>query len=475
MIEVMAVENFTPTSTKTTEGWSKGPVTIHNIKGYQIIELKVGSKLIDRYSSKGTVCEIRKDSEMPIVAVGNKKVRVELIYNPSVYKRKVGFAYKIEEAVGFHYWLQTNGAENGEKVQIPDSLDYKTIFKTEDQTGKQINIQRKYKIVSNGKEEYSCAVGLHFFMHLDHDPERKLQYSTKAQNRVTLIDREYLKKMGYRIKVKTERANQIGICIGKSVSIENDLPIFTDVETSIPENAFKIEKRIQKEHMYTDIGLLQRSAVEGTVGDPRLKTQYAYIETDLGTVLIPPGCFEALEDKKNSMVLTTELVNANNILAEQFSINFLKYKLGTREVQANQVLIGDFNRKIRFGLAKLERLINQYRIKVAKRFINELSKSYNMRLPGIYGVATADNNLPIDTVGIPRNIWKRLKRFSNTHGLFRRHPIHRIYNCMPVKLVPVEGNTIRVNESLQRLADGKVDGDHDIINHEIHWKKILSR
>jgi hypothetical protein len=464
MVKVISVENFTPTSTKTTQGWSKGPVTIHNIKGYQIIEAKVGSKLMDRFSSKGTISEIREDSEMPFIEVDGKKVRVDVMYNPSIYKRKVAFPYKIEEAVGLHYWVKTNGAENGEKVQLPKKLDYSTIFKEYISEGEglvppdYINIPRKYKVTNKGKTVNSCSVGLHFITHLDHDPEKKFQYNTKEQNKVTLIDRDYIKKMGFKIQGNLTRANQVGLCIGKSVELKNDLPIFSDVETVIPETAFKIEKRISKEHMYTDIGLLPNSAIQFTVGDPRLKNQYAYIETDFGSVLLPPGCFESLADKKNYIVLPTELINANNILAEQLSINFLKYKL--KEAQGNAKQTDFYMDKIKSGRFRLKKLIEQYRIKVAKRFVNELSKSYNVRLPGIYGVATADNNLPMDTVGIPRHVWNKLKRFSNTHGLFRRHPIHRIYNCMPVKLVPVEGHTIRLNESLMRLADGKRNCRH---------------
>ena len=262
--------------------------------------------------------------------------------------------------------------------------------------------------------------------------------------------------MGFRIQGKLDRANQVGLCIGKSVKLVNDLPVFEDIETKIPETAFKIERRIEKQYMYTDIGLLPKSAVHGTVGDPRLKVQYAYIETEFGNVLLPPGCFESLEDKKNYMVLTTELINANNILAEQLSINYLKYELSTSKVANNKQLTELTQSKIRLGQNKLKKLIEQYRIKVAKRFVTEMSKAYNVRLPGVYGVATCDNSLPMDTVGIPRHVWNKLKRFSNTHGLFRRHPIHRIYNCMPVKLVPTDGHTIKLNEKLMRLADGKL-------------------
>jgi hypothetical protein len=458
MVEVVAVENFTPTSTKTTQGWSKGPVTIHNIKGYQIIEVKVGSKLMDRFSSKGTVSEIRKDEDMPLIEVNGKKVRVDVMYNPSIYKRKVALAYKAEGLIGLHYWIKTDGAKNGETVLVPKDIEYKELFK-DNTSGNPVNIPRGYRVNYKGETKTSFRVGLHFITHLDHDPERKLQYSTRAQNKVTLIDRNYMKKMGFKIQGNLDKANQIGLCIGKSVSIVNDLPVFKDVETVVPESAFKIETRISKEYMYTDIGLLPRSAVHGTVGDPRLKEQYAFIETELGKVLIPPGCFESFEDKKNYMVLTSELINANNILAEQLSINYLRYELSTAKVANNKQLKELTLSKIQLGRNKLKKLIEQYRIKLAKRFVTEMSRAYNVRLPGIYGVATCDNSLPIDTVGIPRHVWNKLKRFSNTHGLFRRHPIHRIYNCMPVKLVPADGYTIRVNEKLMRLADGDFDGD----------------
>lgn len=455
MLEVVAVENFTPTSTKTTQGWSKGPVTIHNIKGYQIIEAKVGSKLIDRFSSKGTISEIRKDEDMPVVGVNGKKVRVDVMYNPSIYKRKVALAYKAEEVLGLYYWAKTNGAENGESLQVPKDIDYKDLFKDHTSEDVQVNIPRGYLLSDKGETKKVFKVGLHFISHLDHDPERKFQYSTKAQNKVTLIDRNFIKKMGFRVQGKLDKANQIGLCIGKSVSLVNDLPVFENVETKIPETAFKIERRIEKQYMYTDIGLLPKSAVHGTVGDPRLKNQYAYIETEFGDVLLPPGCFESLEDRKNYMVLPTELINANNILAEQLSINYLRYEVSTPKVANNKHLKELTESKIRLGQNRLKKLIEQYRIKVAKRFVTEMSRAYNVRLPGVYGVATCDNSLPMDTVGIPRHVWNKLKRFSNTHGLFRRHPIHRIYNCMPVKLVPTEGYTIRVNESLMRLADGK--------------------
>jgi hypothetical protein len=451
MIEVATKEFLTPTKIQTVSGWDRSPCTVHQIEGLQLIDLKVGSKIIDLFSNKGTVCEIREDDDMPVVHIDDEYgLRVEVMYNPAIFRRKVAFSYKAAGLIGLQAYMKEASARDKQVLLNPqDSL--KDVLKLM----KDKQVKRVYDVTYKDETFKSARVSMQFFMHLDQDPERKFKHGAEERCRLTLIERQYLKKMGFNIKVNLRKPKAIGKAVGIDVTLANDIPSFMKsvIDEETFPNAFRISKRIDKEYLKTDIGLIKPEAVENTVADQRLKTLPGFVQTDLGRIYAPANMFSSLVNHKNSIILPTELVTLNAILAEQVSIDWLKSRIADMESEGKDS--SDYGYKVALGKKKLQNLVDQYYNKLVQRFANEVSQAYNYRVPGIFGVATADNSLPMNTVGIPRFIHKKLKKFSNTHGMFRRHPIHRVYNCMPVNLVPVEGYTIRVNEKLMRLADGR--------------------
>lgn len=461
MIEVSAKEFLTPTKTKTVEGWDRTPCTVHQIEGLQLIDLKVGSKIIDLFSNKGTVCEVREDEDMPVLHIDDEYgMRVDVMYNPAIFRRKVAFSYKAAGLLGLQSFIK-DGTDQEKQILLNPEDNLQDVLKLM----KDKQVKRVYEVTYKDQTFKSARVSLQFFMHLDQDPERKFKYGSDERCRLTLIERQYLKKMGFNIKVNLRKPKAIGKAVGIDVNLVNDIPNFAkkDITEETFPDAFRISKRIDKEYLKTDIGLIKPSAVENTVADQRLKMTAGYVQTDFGKIYAPPNMFSSLVNHKNSIILPTELVTLNAILAEQVSIDWLKSRVSEMESEGKNT--SDFTYKITLGKKKLQNLVDQYYNKLVQRFGNEVSQAYNYRVPGIFGVATADNSLPMNTVGIPKFIHKKLKKFSNTHGMFRRHPIHRVYNCMPVNLVPVEGYTIRLNEKLMKLADGKLDGDCGIISH----------
>lgn len=461
MIETSAKEFLTPIGTMTTKGWDRTPCTIHQIDGIQLIDAKIGTKLMDMFGNKGTVSEIRNDEDMPIVHINEEEgYRVQVIYNPNIYKRKVAFSYKMAGLLGLQEYLREDIPEHKKRVVLNPEASAAEIL----QLARERKTPRFHTITYKDETFKSAKASLQFFLHLDQDPERKFKHSTTERCRLTLIDRGYLKKMGFNIKSNFTKPNEIGKVIGIRAEIKDDVPVFKGVEVN-PDafpDAFQINKRLDRRYLKSDIGTLNSSAVEDTVADPRLKDQPGYIETDFGRIYAPANIFSSLVNHKNSMILPSELITLNAILSEQVSVNWLNSMIrkATESGKPDDLAsIPMYRKKVNLGRQKTRSLIDQYYSKVMGRFANEVSQAYNYRIPGIFGVASANNNLPMDTVGIPRFVWNRLKKFSNTHGIFRRHPIHRVYNCMPVKLVPTDGFTIQINEKLMKLSDGDFDGD----------------
>lgn len=458
-LEITTKEFLTPTATSTSRGWDRTACTVHQVEGLQIIDLKIGSKLIDLFSNKGTVCEIRKDQDMPILHLNETEgYQVDVMYNPAIYKRKVGFSYKMAGLLGLQEFIREDIEDYKKRVVVDSKATAKDVLNM----AKERKTPRFYTVTYKDETFQTAKVALQFFMHLDQDPERKFKYSTNERCRLTLVDRGYLKKMQFDIKSNFRKPNDIGKAIGVHADLINDIPELKGIpvqEESFGQ-VFQIQKRFDRRFLKTDVGTLPRSVVEDTVADPRLKEMTGFIETDLGRIYAPANMFSSLVNHKNSIILPSELVTLNAILSEQISVNWLIWKIKTlTEDQENPDRIAVFKRKLDLGKKKVKSMVDQYYSKLMTRFANELSQAYNYRIPGIFGVASANNNLPIDTVGIPEFVWNRLKKFSNVHGIFRRHPIHRVYNCMPVKLVPTKGYTIQINEKLMRLSDGDFDGD----------------
>lgn len=452
-VEVLAKEHFVPTSIQTSSGfWDRGPCTLCKVQGFQVTTLKVGSKVIDMYSNKGTVCEIRDDELMPIVHVDDEwGYRVDVIYNPSIYKKKVGFAYKASSLLGLSAYI-TEGTKRERTVFLHNKMSLKEVLATLKQKA------RRFFYVTYKEQTWSSAkVGLQYFLHLDHDPEKKLRFNSVERCRLTFVDRQILKKMSFRIAPDFKRANAIGQAIGIKVetSPKGDLPVFLPDSGSkdrVLEQAFEITQKLDKELLKLDISLVPPEALEGTVADQRLKDTPGFVSTEFGKVVTPPGMLAPLVGHRNSLVLPTELVCLNAIVAEQASINWVRGRYKQTESPY-------WESKLEAGKTKLKNLIEQYQWKLMERFLTESREGYYRKIPGIYAVATADNSLPMNTVGIPAKIYNKLRSFSREYAVIRRHPVHRVYNVVPVKIVPAQGSTIRLNEKLMGMLDGDFDGD----------------
>ena len=445
---VQARVAFTPTKWEKRPGYSKGLVDILSVEGHRSIDLKVGSKLIDRFGVKGTVGGIRPDSEMPkIILQDGVEVTVDVMYNPSIYKKKIGLAYKLEECLGLDIV-----AKGGDYGTVPEFADRKQAMEFVRQgRGTILNGKRAVQVKMNGQVSKSFRAGIHFFHHLDHDPKTKLRFGSGG--RTTFVDWTYLKKLHLISGENLDRANLLGTALGLKVEKDkkNDMiPQITRSPINIaPESYYEINKTIRRDVIHLRIDMLNPELLANTVADPRNDTMWGRVRlSSMGPnedLWLPPRFFKTLITHGQDLVLPSALVALNAAVSENRSIE-IKRDRGEDPSSSMRVLAGN---------------IRRYKFELANRYASLIKESFTPRFTAIQGVASCNNELSLDEVGVPKHMLRIAERngYLTRIAVLRRHPIHRIYNIPIVRMKPVDGYAIQCNEQLLAMLDGDSDGD----------------
>jgi len=439
-VNVRTSRPFTPTEVTIEDGFAKLPVQVVKIKGFCATTLKVGSKLMDRFGMKGTVSKIVPDMEMPKVYVKYKWIPVDMMYSPKSLKRKVYAAHRFEGIMGMGMMQISDDSHEIEHCQTLESA-------LEEVKG----LPRMYtinKLDGNGLSE--APVGVHYIHHLDHDPKQKFNVgiSDSAKNgcKLTFVDKYHYRRLEINLGREDYReASQVAMALGYSIDTSGNTPRLKPA-CEYPKQVVKINRKVDRTHLHRELHTIDPKDIENTVADRVFWNEsetYGAVETCKGRILIPPSMSEPIISHDNSLVLSTELITANAIVAEQDSINYLKKE--KRDPSRNET--------------RLKMLIDRYHRQLSKRMSAYMRKGYFQRVPGICGVVVINNDLSDDEVGIPE--WVHQRYFKRTSfGLVRRHPIHRVYNTPLMKVRPMKDNhVIQLNERVIEMLDGDTDGD----------------
>ena len=451
---------FTPT------GWSSydanapgGNVTMVRVTGIQVTSLKVGSKMIDRYGNKGTVAKVIDDSLMPHILINDVEIPVDIMYNPTIYKRKIGLAFKTEELLALDASIHDLDGTDIALLDGTETLkDIKSYLSA---------VPHSYKLRIGDKIHDSFKVGIHYMYHLDHDPERK--FNLLKGSKISFIDRIWFKKMGFDIKTPLTSSMDIARSLGYKLEIKptlnenmshlaklklklsdksiDNIPVLVKLEDDNLEsvNYISIRHRLNRDLLRRNLYSLSQKDIESTVADPLLDTKWGKIPVFNVDLWIPPGLIRSFVTNTGKLVLPDELITLNAILSEIHSIKHLKLNNKDYTIQGK----------------KLKKLVSRYETEMLNRLNATIRSEYFPRISAARGVVVNNDDLSIDEIGIPRKALKyfQKKGLNTKYGIVKRHPVHRLYNMPIVRFVPVDGYAFQANEQLMDLLDGDTDGD----------------
>lgn len=437
--------NFVPTEiiVKEDAAYRKLPVTIIQFKGYSVTTAKAGSKAMDLFGSKGTI-QVWPDARMPLVetAEGNW-VALDMMYSPSIYKRKIGLAVRAEEIIS----LNSEGA-----VTVKPDISHKEVI--EMIRGK----SRMYTVKFSDGRERTLPVGYHFIHHLNHDPRSKFSNGmNNADNgpKLTIIDK--MLYHGHKIDVYREdysKAEVIARSLGYTIDSRGSVPIIVSAAPPADDECIDITKRLERKYLHMEVHLIPKELVEGTVADHRLweGNMYGRIQApNCATIYLPPGLMRPIVGHDNSLILTSELHTANAIISEIESLNF-QLSASDRKAAVNDKRVDEQKRKIQMRSDVL-------RQQLFRRLGLYTREGFFPRMKGISGVVVVNNNLGDDEVGIPRAVVAKHFRESQM-VMVRRHPIHRKFNSPIMKVRATDTQwVIQLNENVLKMLDGDSDGD----------------
>lgn len=441
LMQVRTTVGLTPTRVEVEDTYSRMPAQVVKIKGLRTTQLKVGSKLMDRYGNKGTVCKILPDQQMPKVYEDEDLVPVDMVYSPKIWKRKIGAAVKFEGMLGM--------ASRKLDTEIVFDSDWSQ-WNLEEVLEQVKGLPRLHTVVHMDGTQEKAPVGVHYVHHLNHDPKSKFKVGMHRVEtngcRLTLVDKLHYERLGMRnLEGDYRRAREVALALGMEIDTSGKVPKPVPTEDT-PSEVLDITRRMNRVHLKSELHCIPESDLHNTVADPRMwnnPTTYGRIETCQGTIYIPPGLTEPIMGHDNSLVLASELETANAVLAEEM---WIRRQRGQRRNTATNE-------------ARLRNLINKYQSRLAKRLCGYIRESYYKRVRGIGGVAVANTDLSLDEVGIPEAVYKRYFKHSKL-VMVRRHPIHRAYNTLVMKVVPIKDkHVIEINPDTIALEDGDHDGD----------------
>ena len=429
---------FIPTAWTVYDGYSRGgTANIVKIEGVKVTTIKVGSKLIDRYGNKGTVAKIIPDAEMPQVVIDKSNIPVDIMYNPSIYKRKIGLAFKTEELLALDAAIHDI---DGNEIALLDGTETLSEVKTY-----LSGVPHGYNLSIKGKVERSFRVGMHYMYHLNHDPKRK--FNLVGGSKTTFIDKVWLNKMGFNIKTSMSMSKGIARALNYKLTMDDNIPKLERQKLDITKisNYITIQDRIDRNQIYHSLDSISYGDLKLTVGDPRLDTNWGVVHVFNQQLYIPPGLLRMYVTTSGRVILPNELITLNAIVSEVKSIKHQKLK---KEDYSKQVV-------------KLKMLITRYEKEMFTRLNKMIRHEYFSRVDAARGVIVNNENLDVNTIGVPRIALKAFMKqgLNTTYALFKRHPVHRVYNMPIVRMVPVDGYSIQACQELMDMLDGDTDGD----------------
>lgn len=438
VVPVTSNKDMILTGFEVIEGYSKRDVYLVNITGYEVSPIRIGSKLMDRFGNKGTVNAIVDDEEMPMIKAGNHVLQVDMIYNPTIYKRKIALSYKSEEiqALAAHL-LQLDGQM--EQVVYEEEPSTKEILET--------NSELKVPTYIVGKDmQRTFKAGVHHVSHLDHAPERKLMYGWTVP-KVSSLDRDMLRKLNVRMdkNIHMQQTKDLAYALDCEVTFDNDGIQYRQGAIPVTRRYNCITKRLNQNLLSEELSLVNKSDLEGTVADPEYRETWCMVRTAVGDVRIPPVLMLPRMTEWGGIGLNKEMVQINAIIAEQISLEYCQTRGldTTRPMIRLRMLVGRFKEIMSVQLGRIAR------------------QAYEPRVPGCHGVGVTNTKLSEDVIGVPERIlkWMRKHNFRQDIAVVRRNPIHRIFNTPVMKIIPVKGYALQLHPNTMKLMDGDSDGD----------------
>lgn len=381
-------------------------IVINNVKHYYAevtFDAELGDKIIDAHSNKSIISKIVPDNEMPII---NNK-RVEMIFNPSITKRK-NYSCLIEERL-------SNLSDGNEQIIVEQ---YET-----DAFSKEYNNETEFEFNGN---KYNGFYGTTKFWRPDQIAVEKLQ-----KCKMTLGDawlRFYPSKVFDSMLQRTdidyaiERLLQITETLGITISdagMVKDKPFLKD---EVNPDWFEIKAKLNRDI----IPIGSPETIPLTVLDEATTTKMCYYRLQSGKyVVLPPHPF-TMND--NIIIIDSIRAAFNRIVAEDQSI------------ERNQIT----------------RYIGEYRDLIANEMKGKGGAIYNVVYPRInliYGVAY-NADIPEDVVIVPKIFKSHLR-----NAIVIRMPSHSIHNIKTMKIQYEDVHAIGINHKTMKSMDGDFDGD----------------